>query len=109
MGNSESEEKPKSKFNFFKEEKEESDYKKITDDIKESCKCSMKTRLIGFGICSLIGWGLEILAVVSYIINGDIMRFAILFSIGQVINILAYMYHNSVPSFWLDPFVRRRI
>ncbi len=47
----------------------------------------MKTRLIGYVACFVVGWLMSIAATVMFFAKHNIPGFAILFSIGQVLNI----------------------
>lgn len=65
------------------------------DEFSKSLKCSMKTRLIGFIACSAIGWFLSILGVLVLVIKHDVTQFAIMYSLGQVLNITGYFFLNN--------------
>jgi|JI6StandDraft_1071083.scaffolds.fasta_scaffold23853_1 hypothetical protein len=51
------------------------------------CKCSLKTRLIGWIVCFSLGWLLSIITSIVFIIKHDTTVFAIFYSIGQILNI----------------------
>ena len=63
-------------------------------------KCSYKTRIIGFIVCCAIGWFLSILGTITLFIKHDVTQFAILFSIGQILNITGYHFINVVHVSW---------
>ena len=50
-------------------------------------KCTMKNRLIGFVVCCGIGWLIAFLSTVTLLVSHNRTKFAILYSIGQIINI----------------------
>ena len=56
----------------------------------KSCKCSWKTRVLGWVICFAIGWILSILSSIVFIIKQDTTVFAIFYSIGSILNITGY-------------------
>ncbi len=68
-------------------EGDKSSYKQLKDDLSQTCKCSLKTRIIGWVVCCLVGWLLSILSSIVFIIKHDITIFAIFYSIGQILNI----------------------
>lgn len=70
---------------------------------KTGIKCSLKNRLIGFGICCAIGWIVSLLGTLSLLFNHEVTKFAILYSIGQIISITGYPYHNQVRASWPPP------
>lgn len=47
----------------------------------------MKTRIIGFAVCCAVGWLFSILGAIALVIKHSVVQFAILYSLGQVINI----------------------
>lgn len=65
--------------------------------------CSMKTRIMGFVICCGVGWVISILGVLSLIIKHNVTQFAILYSIGQVLNIVGYYLPNYSSCFLATP------
>ena len=48
----------------------------------------MKTRLLGFVVCSAVGWLISLLGVLVLVLKHNVAQFAILYSIGQVLNIV---------------------
>ena len=66
----------------------EDEYEELSE--KTGIKCSLKNRLIGFGVCCAIGWLISILSTLTLLIHHSQSRFAILYSIGQVISITGY-------------------
>jgi hypothetical protein len=88
MGNSQ-ESSSGSKFKLFDNDNEDTSFKNIKGEVKKFCKCSYKTRLIGFGVCSIIGWTLSVMAVILYFLRHDVVVFAVMYSIGQLINLSA--------------------
>jgi len=50
-------------------------------------KCSYKTRIIGFVVCCAVGWLLSILGVLVLIIKHEVTQFAVLYTLGQIVNI----------------------
>lgn len=69
------------------ETSEKGGYQEIKDDVSKMCKCNIKTRIIGWVSCFCIGWILSIITTVVFIMKRDYTMFAILFSIGQILNI----------------------
>lgn len=69
------------------ERKEKSSYDELKDDISDGCKCSMKTRVMGFVICFAIGWIISLFSTIVFIIKQDTTIFAIFYSLGQICNI----------------------
>jgi len=57
-------------------------------------KCSYKTRIIGFIVCCSVGWLLSILATLVLVIKHEVSQFAVLYSIGQILNISGYVSIN---------------
>jgi len=52
----------------------------------------MKTRIIGYVICFIVGWLLSIAATIMLFVQHNVAGFAIMFSIGQVLNITGYNF-----------------
>lgn len=48
----------------------------------------MKTRIIGFAVCCAVGWLFSILGTIVLIFKHSVTQFAILYSLGQIINII---------------------
>jgi len=72
------------------------------------CKCSWRTRIIGYVVCFAIGWILSIIATMIFFIKHNIVLFAILFSIGQVLNITGYnLLLKLDPAFW--PLLKHKL
>lgn len=67
----------------------EDDYNPLgeDDEFSKQFKCSMKTRLIGYGVCCIVGWLFSFLGTLSLVLHHDTTLFAILYSLGQVLNI----------------------
>lgn len=82
----------KKKLPFFT--REEDDYNPLGEDneLSKNLKCSMKTRVIGFAVCCGVGWLFSILGTISLVIKHNIVLFAIMYSIGQILNITGYIY-----------------
>ena len=55
--------------------------------MEKCCKCSLKTRIIGWIICFALGWLLSFFTTVIFIINHNTVQFAVLYSVGQILNI----------------------
>lgn len=55
----------------------------------------MKTRIIGFAVCCAVGWFFSILGTLALVIKHSITQFAILYSLGQIINITGYISYNN--------------
>ncbi|EAR94704.1 vesicle transporter SFT2B (macronuclear) [Tetrahymena thermophila SB210] len=65
--------------------------KSKSDELLDSCcpKLSYKQRLIGFIVCSAIGWIISILAMgVFFSRNKDIAFFAVLYTLGNIVCIM---------------------
>lgn len=77
----------KSKMPFQSREDDYSALDSEDNQLSKTLKCSLKTRLIGFAICCIFGWILSILGVLVLVIKHNITQFAVLYSIGQVLNI----------------------
>ena len=60
--------------------------------MSKACKCSIKTRLIGYVICFVVGWLLSIAGTIMLFVKHNVVGFAVLFSIGQCINITGYAF-----------------
>lgn len=58
---------------------------------KSMCgKLSMKERMFGFAACCALGWILSILSYLTLILGKrNIVKFAVIYSLGNLINILA--------------------
>ena len=63
-------------------------------DKNDSCcpKLTLKQRAIGWIVCSVIGWVLSIFATASLLTSSDAVTFAVLYSIGQVLNIAGSVF-----------------
>jgi hypothetical protein len=61
----------------------------LSTDKGQSCcpKLTLKQRAIGWLSCSIIGWVLSIMATISLLTSSEATTFAILYSIGQMLNI----------------------
>jgi hypothetical protein len=70
------------------EQSEKGAYEELKDNMENCCKCSWKVRIIGWIICFAVGWLLSFFTTVVFIINHNTTQFAILYSVGQVLNIL---------------------
>lgn len=68
-------------------EEDKGSYAELKDGMEKCCKCSLKTRIIGWIVCFAIGWLLSFFTTVVFIINHNTVTFAILYSAGQIINI----------------------
>jgi len=63
------------------------------------CKCSIKTRLIGYVACFIVGMLLSFISTVVFLVKKDYVMFAILYSLGQFLNITGYIGIYLVPVF----------
>lgn len=64
---------------------------------KEKSCCpslSYKARIIGFIVCSLIGWAMSALSVVMIFVEPTLAAFAILYSLGNLTNIMSYVWYS---------------
>lgn len=86
MGTSESEpERSSGKMPFSTRD---DSYSELGENVDKALKCSYKTRLIGFIACCGIGWFLSILGTLSLIFHHNLVQFSILYSTGQISNIV---------------------
>lgn len=69
---------------------------------EESCcpKLSLKQRAIGWIVCSVIGWVLSIFATISLLTSTEATTFAVLYSIGQVLNITGSVFLSTPKGQW---------
>ena len=72
------------------------------------CKCSLKTRLIGYVVCFVIGWLLSILSSIVFIIKHDTTVFAIFYSMGQILNITGSCFLSGPQQQVKDMFKKTR-
>lgn len=63
----------------------------------------MKTRLLGFVVCSAVGWLISLLGVLVLVLKHNVAQFAILYSIGQVLNIVGYSFLHYSSCFLATP------
>ena len=75
---------------LFDDEEKEGGYESLKDDIGKTCKCSYKTRIMGWLICGVVGWVLSIVATLIFLFKHDKVFYAVLYSVGQIINISGY-------------------
>lgn len=65
---------------------------KKKEDKRLCGKMTMKERMIGFLACCALGWLLSILSFLTLILGKkNIIKFAVVYSLGNLINILAYI------------------
>lgn len=55
--------------------------------MSKTCKCSLKTRLMGWVACFVLGWLLSIFSAIVFILRHDTTLFAVFYSCGQLLNI----------------------
>lgn len=69
---------------------------------EESCcpKLSIKHRAIGWLCCSILGWVLSLFATVSLMTSNDMTVFAVLYSIGQILNIAGSVFLSTPKGQW---------
>jgi hypothetical protein len=69
---------------------------------EKSCcpKMTLKQRAIGWLVCSVIGWLLSIMATISLLTSSDATTFAILYSIGQMLNIAGSVFLATPKGQW---------
>lgn len=76
----------------------------VSATVKEFKGCwpdlSLKERIIGWFVCCFIGWVLSFMASVSLVASDDIAGFAIMYSLGQILNILGSMILASPKAQW---------
>ena len=78
-----------------------SQYQSLKDDASKFCKCSIKTRIIGYVVCFAVGWLLSIGATIMFFVKHNIPVFAVLFSLGQILNITGYILYKFFRSCFL--------
>lgn len=68
----------------------------------ESCcpKLTLKQRVVGWVACSVIGWVLSIFATISLLTSSDAVTFAVLYSIGQMLNIAGSVFLSTPQGQW---------
>jgi hypothetical protein len=74
----------------------------LSNNKQESCcpKLSMKERAIGWLVCSVTGWVVSIIASISLVTSDDIIAFAILYSVGQILNICGSIFLSTPKGQW---------
>jgi hypothetical protein len=70
----------------------------MKEGVEKCCKCSLKTRIIGWIVCFVVGWLLSFFTTVIFIINHNTILFATLYSTGQILNILGYTPEDAAPA-----------
>lgn len=85
MGNTQ--EKSGKKILVFEDDKDQGSYDELKAEVTKACKCSLKVRMTMFCICFALGWLMSILAVIVYFTSKDVTRFAILYGLGQSVNL----------------------
>lgn len=61
---------------------------------------SLKERIVGWLVCCFIGWVLSFLASVSLVASDDVAAFAVMYSLGQILNILGSTLLATPKSQW---------
>lgn len=61
----------------------------LMDELNQLCKLSYKTRLIGFASCCAIG---IVISFLSFITIANPVRFAVLYSFGNLVSLAATMF-----------------
>ena len=76
----------------------------------EACwpKLSYKERAIGWISCSVVGWVLSLIASLMLAFSSDMVLFAVLYSIGQVINILGSCFLSTPKGQWKSMKKKKR-
>ena len=76
----------------------------VSSTMKEFKGCwpelSLKERIVGWLVCCVIGWVLSFMASVSLVASDDIAAFAVMYSLGQILNIVGSMVLASPKSQW---------
>jgi hypothetical protein len=82
----------------------------ISNQSNESCfpTLSYTERLIGFGICFVvgikkftIGYLIQLLSFGAFlgVLTGSPAKFAIIYSVGNILSLVGYFWHNSEQAF----------
>lgn len=72
------------------------------EDAFEQCwpKLSYRKRITGWIVCSVIGWVLSLMGTITLALSDSIVAFAVLYSIGQIINIVGSCFLSTPKGQW---------